>query len=108
VPGRADPELTRQLERAAADDAPVEAVFVLRLPRGRAAPDPAQTEALARELVDRVRDSTGRSVGDVHVFRNLGRFVVSADADVVRELLAQPEVESALANRRPGEERVGP
>jgi hypothetical protein len=40
----------------------------------------------------------------MHVFRNLGRFVVSADADVVRELLNQPEVESALANRRPREE----
>jgi hypothetical protein len=38
---------------------------------------------------------------DVHVFRNLGRFVVAADAAFLRELLAQPEVDSAMANRRP-------
>ncbi len=99
--GRADPELTQQLDRAAAADTTVEAVFVLRPPRGRPAPNPAQTDALARELVDRVRDSTGRSPHDVHVFRNLGRFVVAADPSFIRELLAQPEVDAALANRRP-------
>ena len=95
----ADAELTRQLERAAAAGTPVEAVVVLRSRRD--VPDPAFTEALARELVDRVRDSTGREAVDVHVFRNLGRFVVAADAAFLRELLAQPEVDSALANRRP-------
>ena len=96
---RADAELTRQLERAAAAGTPVEAVVVLRSRRD--VPDPARTEALARELVDRVQDSTGREAVDVHVFRNLGRFAVAADAAFLRELLAQPEVDSALANRRP-------
>ena len=95
----ADAELTRQLNRAAAEDTPVEAVIVLRSHRD--APDPAWTEARARELVERVQDSTGRAAKDVHVFRNLGRFVVAADATFLRELLAQPEVDSALANRRP-------
>jgi hypothetical protein len=97
VPG-ADAELTRQLERAAADGTPVEAVVVLRSRRD--APNPARTEALARELVERVQESTGREVVDIHVLRNLGRFVVAADAVFLRELLAQPEVDSALANRR--------
>jgi hypothetical protein len=98
VPG-ADAELMRQLERAAAAGTPVEAVVVLRSRRD--VPDPARTETLARELVDRVQDSTGREAVDVHVFRNLGRFVIAADAAFLRELLAQPEVDSALANRRP-------
>jgi hypothetical protein len=89
----------RQLERAAAAGTPVEAVVVLRSRRD--VPDPARTETLARELVDRVQDSTGREAVDVHVFRNLGRFVIAADAAFLRELLAQPEVDSALANRRP-------
>lgn len=83
----ADPELTWQLN-AAADDTPVEAVIVLRSTGGRPAPDPAQTQSLARELVERVRDSTGHAAEDVHVFRNLGRFVVAADATFLRELLA--------------------
>ena len=98
MPG-ADAELTRQLERAAAAGTPVEAVVLLRSRRD--VPDPARTEKLARELVDRVQDSTGREAVDVHVFRNLGRFVVAADAAFLRELLAQPEVDSAMANRRP-------
>jgi hypothetical protein len=105
VPGRADDELERQLDQAAADAKPVEAVFVLRSP-GRPAPDPAETETLARELVERVRQSTGRHPQDVNVFRNLGRFVVSADAAFVRELIAQPEIAAALANRRPPEQRL--
>jgi glyoxylase-like metal-dependent hydrolase (beta-lactamase superfamily II) len=103
---RADDELRQQLAQAAADGIPVEAVFVLRSPPGRPAPDPAQTDALARELVDRVRRSTGHSPQDVNVFRNLGRFVVSADATFVRELLAQPEIDAAIANRRPPEQRL--
>jgi len=107
VPERADPELTRQLEQAAADNTPVEAVFVLRPPPGLAAPAPTSTETLTRKLVDRVSASTGRSAQDVHVFRNLGRFVVSADPGFIRELLAQPEVDSALANRRPDGEYLG-
>jgi glyoxylase-like metal-dependent hydrolase (beta-lactamase superfamily II) len=65
-----------------------------------------QTEALARELVDRVRKSTGHTVHDVNVFRNLGRFVVSADATFIRELVAQPEITAALANRRPPDQRL--
>jgi hypothetical protein len=96
---RADAELTRQLDRAAAAGTPIEVVIVLQ--SGRDAADPARTEALAHELVDRVHTKTGRAAEDVHVFRNLGRFVIVADATFLRELLAQPEVDSGIANRRP-------
>lgn len=96
-----DPELERQLREAAeagdetAGSAPVEAVFVLR--------DPAGGDARRRveDLVRRVESRTGERVHDLNVFSSLGSFVVVAGPKVVDLLTRQPEIGSAMANRRP-------
>ena len=104
-----DPELLRQLEAAVSSSAPVEAVFRLR-PRdpAQAAVPPDEAEALVWEVIKRVERRSGVAVGDCHVFRNLGFFVVSAKPAFLRELLAQPEIASAMANRQPGEALIPP
>ena len=101
---RTDPELAAQLRKAAAGEAPVEAVIALR--RDGAAAD---TAAVAEDLLARVKDQTGAEPQDYNVFRNLGSFVVAAPPAFIERLLEQPEVESAMANRqsRPVVEPLG-
>ncbi len=106
---KTDPELRRQMDAAASGNAPIEAVFRLRSkgPSQVAVP-PDETEALVQEVIKRVERRSGVAVGDCHVFRNLGFFVVSAKPAFLRELLAQPEIASAMANRQPGEALIPP
>src|SRR5215468_397811 len=95
---RVDPELSRQLSAAKASTAPVQAVFRLRSDaKGAAAPSPERTEALARELLDRVKDETAAEPTAHNVFRNLGYFVVAAEPRFIEALIDQPEVASAQA-----------
>jgi hypothetical protein len=106
---RVDPELRRQLSRAATartePAAPVEAVLRLR-PATRRGPAPSGGEArdLAAVVVARVAEELGVSPGDydVNVFENLGYFVLAAPPGFVERVLDQPEVASASANRRRG------
>ncbi len=98
---KADDELRRQLQEAGADR-PVEAVFILRRPDKAVLP-PDQVQGVAERLIDRVQTETGSKVDDQNVFRNMGSFVVAAKPEIIRRLLEQPEVESAIANRQPGE-----
>ena len=102
-----DPELTRQIDKAAlevsAHGGTVEAVVMLRQTPDQIAADPDRTEALALEILNRVKERVGSGAKTVNVFRNLGSFVVAADPGFLRELVAQPEIASALANRRPQE-----
>jgi hypothetical protein len=101
-----DPELRRQLSRAATAEAePVEAVLRLRPPTRRgAAPSGGAARDLAAVVVARVAREMGASPGDydVNVFENLGYFVLAAPPDFVERVLDQPEVASASANRRRG------
>jgi hypothetical protein len=98
---RVDPELDKQLSAAQASTTPVQAVFRLRSEkRGAAAPSPERTEALAHELLSRVKGQAAGALADYNVFRNLGYFVVSAEPRFIRKLIEQPEVASAQANRR--------
>ena len=101
-----DPELVRQMHAATGDDASVEAVFML------APEDPSQivlsperTEELTRHLLERVKASIGKAAEDVNVFHNMGSFVVSAHPAFLRELIAQPEIASAMANQQPRAEQ---
>jgi hypothetical protein len=103
---RVDPELRRQLFRAAAaKTAPVEAVMRLRpTRRSAAAPAPQATRDTAQRVVGRVAKELGTAEDayDLNVFPHLGYFVLSASAGFVRRVLDQPEVASASANRRRG------
>lgn len=97
-----DPRLLAQLEAAAETKASalVEAVVQLR-PEAAAdvVPAPERTEEIVRTVLARVTGKLGMDPADFNVFPNLGSFVISASREYLRELLDQPEVQGALANR---------
>jgi hypothetical protein len=105
---KVDPELLRQLDAAGVAGSPVEAVIGLR-PRGQDAAvlTPEQTERLSRQLLERVERSTGVGARAVNVFQHLGSFLVVAEPAFLVELLAQPEIRSAVANRQPDDPPPG-
>lgn len=96
-----DGELSRMLESSDADR-PVEAVFRLRPESGQVLIDPGVTEQVSREVIQRAEKASGEKTRDCNVFKNLGSFMVSAPASLIRAILDQPEIAGALANRRPG------
>lgn len=69
--------------------------------RGALAPEREAAERLPHELLARVARELAleASACDLHVFPNLGYFVLAAPARLVERMLAQPEVASASANR---------
>jgi len=96
-----DPELVRQMRAATGADGSVEAVFMLAPEDpSQIVPSPERTKELTRQLLERVKASIGKGVEDVNVFHNMGSFVVSAHPDFLRELIAQPEIASAMANQQ--------
>jgi hypothetical protein len=101
-----DPELVRQMHAATGDDASVEAVFMLAPEDpSQIVPSPERTEELTRHLLERVKARIGKAAGDFNVFRHMGSFVVSAHPAFLRELIAQPEIASAMANQQPQAEQ---
>jgi hypothetical protein len=94
---KADPELVRQL-RDASSDSLVDAVFVLETV---SAPEAGVVEEKVQRLVDRAESETGAKVSELNIFPNLASFVVRATRSLVEELIEQPEIQSAVANRRP-------
>ncbi len=95
-----DPELKRQMDAESPGGAgQVEAVLYLRPAAGEVAVPPERMEALAKEILGRAASACGEAAQDFNVFGNLGMFVVVAGRPFMRELLKQPEVASATANR---------
>jgi hypothetical protein len=94
---KVDPGLQQQLATAEADEQPVGAVFTLRLPK--APPSPEQVEALSRKVIDHAAAAVGIGEVECNVFRNLGAFAVSGPPRLIRALLAEPEIATAVANR---------
>jgi hypothetical protein len=100
---RIDPELVRQLDAAAEAAESVEAVFMLQSDDpSQAVPSAERTEELARLVLNRVKQRTGETEDRVNVFTQLGSFVVSASASFIREVMSEPEIAAAVANRQPG------
>jgi hypothetical protein len=85
-----DPELLQQLESGR--DRPVEAVVQLR---GRPSDDPAETNRLVLALIERAEQHTHQRAVSSRVFAYLGVFGVVALPAIIREILRQPEVQSA-------------
>lgn len=103
-----DPELTRQIDLASTKDDAVEAVFILSPDDpSEVVPSSERTEKLTRQVLERVKKSVGRREKKVNIFRNMGSFVVSADPTFLRELMSQPEIAGAMANRQPGAASFG-
>ena len=55
---------------------------------------------MSRDLLERVSRKTGVDPDRVNVLRDLGSLVVSAKPQFLKELIDQPEIEAAVANRR--------
>ena len=67
------------------------------------------TEAAARAVVARAAEAVGERAERLNVFGNLGAFLVCGSPSLIDEVLAQPEVAGAIANRRPGDDLlIGP
>ena len=104
-----DPELTRQMHAASAAGDDIEAVFTL-------APDeaaegvrsPEETEDLTHRVLKRVTSRVGQPEKKLNIFGNIGSFVISAHPSFVKELIAQPEIATAIANRQPEPPPVNP
>jgi hypothetical protein len=103
-----DPALATELDAADAGDTMVEAVVRLHRDATTGPLKPEVTESRAQELIQRVHQDVGADPQLVNVFRNLGSFVVVAVPGFIRHLISQPEVESAVANRRPGSGMIKP
>jgi hypothetical protein len=106
---KVDPELVKQINNVAADDESVEAIFMLRPddPKQIAAP-PERTEELTKQILQRVEAQVGSGPNRVNIFRNLGTFTVSAKPAFLRELLTQPGLASAMANKQQGQAYIQP
>jgi hypothetical protein len=106
---KVDPILLQQLNTGAASAAPLEAVIMLRPddPSELAAP-PNRAVEMTHQVLERVEKQTGTGADRVNIFRNFGSFAISAHPDFLRELLRQPEVASAMANKRSTQAYIQP
>ena len=92
-----DPELNRQLDAAGKSGGTVEAV--VRLTRkGGQRPVPSTVQSQADAAIERATQATGHGPTDVHVMPNLATAYVVGSERFLRELMAQPEIASAVAN----------
>ncbi len=101
---KVDPELTRQLDEADPDDAPVQAVVHFRSTGKRG---PAGVTEVADAAIGSATSKAGTGPIRVNVMRYLGVMSVEAPASFVRALLDEDDVESALANVHPGDDDPG-
>ena len=101
-----DPELTRQLNAAsprgaaAAAPDPVQAVVYLRPAGGELAVPADRIQGIVDALLSRVAETVGGASPRHNTFRNLGSFAVAAGPAFIRELIRQPEVAAAMANKK--------
>lgn len=106
---KTDPELLKQINTVAAEEKPVEAVFMLRPDKAaQIAASPERTEELTHKILERVEKRVGATPKQVNIFRNLGTFAISAGPGFLRELLTQPEIASAMANRQQSQGYIPP
>jgi pyrroline-5-carboxylate reductase len=92
-----DPELIRQLDEARKSGDTVEAVVSLQRKAGQM-PVPSVVEVQAGEAIQRASSASGEAPSDVHVMPNMAAAYVSGSERFLRELMAQPEIASAVAN----------
>jgi len=103
-PTKIDPELTTQLDAADPDDAPVQAVVYLR---SGSKGGPAAVSKRADQVIASATTKAGTEPSRVNVMRYLGTVAIEAPASFVRALLDEDDIESALANVRPGDDDPG-
>ena len=92
-----DPELMRQLDDARTSGGTVEAVLRLERQPGER-PVPSMVREQADRAIRRATEACGETPADVHVMENMATAYVAGTETFLRELMAQPEVASAVAN----------
>ena len=107
-PTKVDPELERQMNVAAAGTKTVEAVLMLRQTPTQIAADPGGITERVEKVLKRVKEKAGTEAKQLNIFQNLGMFIVEAEPNFLRALVAQPEIASAVANRQPDEAMTPP
>jgi hypothetical protein len=95
---RTNPELTRQLDAAKGTDQVVEAVLMMKQSGANANLTTKQAREIAESVIERVERDVGVSPSAVNVLENLGVLVIAAEEPFVRQLIEQPEFDSAAAN----------
>lgn len=105
---KVDPELERQISSASAEAKTVQAVLMLRQSPPQIAANAQGATALVEKVLKRVKEKAGTAAKQVNIFQNLGMFIVEAEPSFLRELVAQPEIASAVANNQPGEAMTPP
>jgi hypothetical protein len=87
----------------------VQAVLKLRpLQETQLVASPEHTTKLANQVIKRVSDKLGQQANRMTLFRNLGSFAIDAPPRFLRELLNQPEIAAASANRQPDSAYIAP
>ena len=101
--GKADSLLMQQLDQPKSSDELVQAWFRLKPDKAAdSASAPEQITSLAHSIVQRVTKQTGVDAHSVSVLPNLNSFMVAAHPAFLRELIHQPEIESARSTNVPG------
>src|SRR5882724_3210136 len=98
----ADAGLLRELESAASGGSAVQAWVRLKPKESsQDAASPKDTERSTQAVVRRVAQRVGHPAQSLKVLPNLGAFIVSGSPAFVRELILQPEIESARSTNQP-------
>ena len=77
----------------------IQAVVTLASEDASPAPSPERTEEIAKALLDRVTLKAGPP-DKVNIMKYMGAFAIQASPEFIASLIEQPEVASAMANRR--------
>lgn len=97
---KTDPALNQQLDEAT-EGREIEAIVKLKPDSpGDIVPTAPRTTEITEKLLKRVARTVGKPASRFNVFKNFGSFVVSSDPVFIKELMAQPEVATVMANRQ--------
>ena len=97
-----DPRLTKAIRAAKASGSAalgnVQAVVTLRSTEKDKPLDPDQAERSVREIVDKVARRVRRAPKDLVIFPNIQSFSIDADADMLRDILNDKDIDTATLN----------
>lgn len=102
-----DPLLQDQLARASGQHSSVAATFTLRN-RSSDVLSPKETHSVVKKMLDRIAIQTRTKPSVINVFPHIQSFAVSASPMFVKQLLLQPEIDSAMANEQEEQMLIAP
>lgn len=106
---KTDPELLRQINAAEPKNDPVVGIFRIRPEDStKLTNSPERTKEIVNEVVERVSKKVHSQAERLNVLGNLGVMVISAPSQFMTELLKQPEIFSAMANRSSESGKIEP